>query len=69
MALPVIRQVKISIHDIILERVEPTSIKNEDLNAIALHCASLPRISNVTDDEILGYDEMGIPLANEDSQR
>ena len=31
------------------------------LNAIALRCASLPRISELTDDEILGYDEMGIP--------
>jgi antitoxin VapB len=33
----------------------------DDLNAIAEHYASLPVISNMTDDEILGYDEMGIP--------
>jgi antitoxin VapB len=33
----------------------------DDLNAIALHCASLPVISNMTDDEILGYDEIGAP--------
>jgi antitoxin VapB len=33
----------------------------DDLNAIALRYASLPKISDMTDDEILGYDEMGIP--------
>jgi antitoxin VapB len=32
-----------------------------DLNAIGRHCASLPIISNLTDDEILGYDEFGAP--------
>ncbi len=50
----------------VAERYEYLRARNgrslaDDLNAIALHCASLPRISNLTDDEILGYDEMGIP--------
>lgn len=31
------------------------------LNEIALHCASLPRLSSESEDEILGYDEHGIP--------
>jgi antitoxin VapB len=33
----------------------------DELNQIALRCASLPRISNLSDDEILGYDENGLP--------
>lgn len=32
-----------------------------ELNAIALRCASRPAISSLTDDEILGYDERGVP--------
>jgi len=32
-----------------------------ELNAIALRCAKRPIISPLTDDEILGYDEMGVP--------
>ena len=31
------------------------------LDEIALHCASLPVIDHRTEDEILGYDERGIP--------
>ena len=33
----------------------------DDLKEITRRCASLPRISDMTDDEILGYDEFGIP--------
>jgi antitoxin VapB len=33
----------------------------DELNAIALRCAKRPAISHLTDDEILGYDEAGIP--------
>ena len=33
----------------------------DDLNEIALQCASRPRVSTLTEDEILGYDEFGIP--------
>ena len=32
----------------------------EELDRIALHCASLPVLDGRTDDEILGYDEHGI---------
>jgi antitoxin VapB len=32
-----------------------------DLMAIASHCASLPVMSNLTDDEIMGWDENGLP--------
>ncbi len=33
----------------------------EELNEIALRCAARPVLSNLSDDELLGYDEMGIP--------
>lgn len=33
----------------------------DELNAIALRCAKRPVISRLTDDEILGYDETGVP--------
>jgi len=33
----------------------------EELDAIALHCASLPIIDNRPAEEILGYDENGSP--------
>jgi antitoxin VapB len=33
----------------------------EELNEIALRCAHLPVISHLTPDEILGYDDLGIP--------
>jgi antitoxin VapB len=33
----------------------------EEIRAIADHCASLPVLDARTDDEILGYDENGIP--------
>ncbi len=33
----------------------------ERLNEIAMRCASRPIISDLTDDEILGYDEFGVP--------
>jgi hypothetical protein len=32
-----------------------------DLNAIALRCAKRPVVSQLSDDEILGYDESGAP--------
>jgi hypothetical protein len=31
------------------------------MRAIALHCASLPVLDHRTPDEIIGYDENGIP--------
>jgi antitoxin VapB len=33
----------------------------ERLNEIALHCASLPDYDTRTADEIIGYDEHGVP--------
>ena len=33
----------------------------ERLNEIALHCASLPTYDTRTPDEIIGYDEYGVP--------
>src|SRR5258708_21348078 len=33
----------------------------DELNEIALRCSALPIISNLTEDEILGYDEWGAP--------
>jgi antitoxin VapB len=32
-----------------------------DLMAIAQHCASLPALSSLTEDEIMGWDENGLP--------
>lgn len=34
---------------------------HDELTDIALSCASLPVVSELTEDEILGYDEFGIP--------
>ncbi len=33
----------------------------EDVMAIAAHCAALPLLDALSDDEILGYDEDGLP--------
>lgn len=33
----------------------------DELNEIALRCAKLPVLSQLSDDEILGYDEFGVP--------
>jgi antitoxin VapB len=33
----------------------------EDLMAIASHCASLPVLDDRTEDEIMGWDENGLP--------
>ncbi len=33
----------------------------DDLDVIALHCSSLPVRDRRSDDEILGYDEHGVP--------
>ena len=41
----------------LLARKPAESIAGE-LNAIALRCAKRPVISDLTDDEILGYDEL-----------
>jgi antitoxin VapB len=33
----------------------------EDIRAISNHCASLPLLDTRTDDEIMGWDENGLP--------
>ncbi len=33
----------------------------DELNAIAIRCAKRPLVSQLSDDEILGYDESGVP--------
>ena len=33
----------------------------DELNEIALHCASLPEFDSRAPDEILGYDDRGLP--------
>lgn len=38
---------------------DPTLV--EDLHAIAIRCASLPVLDDRSADEILGYDENGLP--------
>jgi antitoxin VapB len=48
-----------------LDRVERRRISKtallEEIRAISHHCASLPTLDTRSDDEILGYDENGIP--------
>jgi antitoxin VapB len=33
----------------------------DELDEIAIHCASLPVLDNRSDDEIIGYNERGMP--------
>ncbi|MBI4265078.1 MAG: type II toxin-antitoxin system VapB family antitoxin [Acidobacteria bacterium] len=46
-----------------LQRVRRSRGKRlaDELNAIALHCGSLPELDTRPPDEILGYDERGLP--------
>jgi antitoxin VapB len=48
-----------------LERVERKRLSKaallEEIRAISHHCASLPVLDSRSEDEILGYDENGIP--------
>jgi antitoxin VapB len=44
-----------------LRRVRAGRSLREEIKEIALRCASRPVVSQMTDDEILGYDEFGIP--------
>ena len=48
-----------------LEQVEKTrrhSRLADELDHIALHCASLPRRDGRSAEQIIGYDERGLPL-------
>lgn len=42
-------------------RKQAKAVILEEIHAIALHCASLPTLSDASEDEILGYDENGVP--------
>ena len=47
-----------------LERIQRESSGKslvDELNGIALRCASLPVLDNRSEDEIFGYDEDGLP--------
>jgi antitoxin VapB len=43
-----------------LQRKRTARCLADELDDIALHCASLPKLDDRTDEEILGYDEQGI---------
>ena len=48
-----------------IENGKPDRIAHKlagDLNAIALRCGKRPIVSQLCDDEILGYDESGAPM-------
>ena len=48
-----------------LEQVEKTRCAShlaDELDHIALHCASLPRRDGRSAEQIIGYDERGLPL-------
>lgn len=42
-------------------RTESRALLVQDILEIGRHCASLPALDDRSDDEILGYDEHGIP--------
>jgi antitoxin VapB len=44
-----------------VRREKTTTRQVNELLEIANHCASLPVLDNRTPDEILGYDEIGLP--------
>jgi antitoxin VapB len=44
-----------------LRRARAGRSLRDEIKEIALRCANRPVISQMTDDEILGYDELGIP--------
>ena len=56
-----------AIHDALTEKYDRMKLAKsggtayEELKKIAHRCAERPNISDLTDDEILGYDENGLP--------
>lgn len=44
-----------------VRRARATRRLADDLDEIALHCAQLPICDTRSDDEIMGYDEHGLP--------
>lgn len=45
-----------------VERVQGGMRLADELDRIALHCAGLPRRDRRGADEIVGYDELGLPM-------
>jgi antitoxin VapB len=43
------------------QRTQDNDALVEDVLAIGRHCAALPALDEHSDDEILGYDEHGVP--------
>jgi len=43
-------------------KVQNSDILVTDLDAIALHCAALPVLDARPADEIVGYDDRGVPV-------
>lgn len=44
-----------------LKRYRTKKRLSDELEAIVKHCASLPVLDNRSNDEIIGYDEKGLP--------
>lgn len=44
-----------------LRRVRTGVSLRDELNEIAMRCARRPLVSDLSEDEILGYDEQGLP--------
>lgn len=44
-----------------VERMKDRGELAEELNRIALHCASLPRRDDRSPEGIIGYDDLGLP--------
>ena len=45
-----------------LKRARPRRSLGTELTEIALRCAKRPNVSSMSDDEILGYDDSGVPI-------
>ena len=53
--------VEVALEEALAREGRPAGRIRERLDAIARHCAGLPRLDQRTADEILGYDEHGLP--------
>ena len=55
--------VTIALHERLmrLQRQSTSRKLSDELNEIALHCASLPVYDDRSGDDIMGYDERGLP--------
>ncbi|WP_419901150.1 type II toxin-antitoxin system VapB family antitoxin [Kiloniella sp.] len=45
----------------LVEQVQNKGQLAEELDHIALYCSNLPILNNISTDEILGYDDHGLP--------